>query len=237
MQTYSKWEVIFWDNQSSDNSKKIFYEFKDSRFKYFVSEKHTTLYEARNNAIKKSVGEIIAFLDTDDWWDERKLEKQIPYFKDDKVGIVHSNCYLFYQNTNKKKIFQKINLRSGYITKDLCKKYNIAILTVLLRKSAYFSALGFNNRYKIIGDLDLIIRLSSQWKMISIGECLAYYRIHSENFTILNSKIEIEELEHWVNDDKIISDKNLIPYLHYIKKRIDYRKIIFPSPYFFSYSC
>ena len=96
---------------------------------------------------------------------------------------------------------------------------------MLLRKSAYFSALGFNNRYKIIGDLDLIIRLSSQWKMISIGECLAYYRIHSENFTILNSKIEIEELEHWVNDDKIISDKNLIPHLHYIKKRIDYRKI------------
>ena len=62
-QTYKNWELIFWDNQSTDNSKKIFYEFDEKRFKYFSSEKHTTLYEARNNAINKSKGEIIAFLD------------------------------------------------------------------------------------------------------------------------------------------------------------------------------
>ena len=97
-QTYTNWEVIFWDNRSSDNSKKIFSEFKDSRFKYFISNTHTTLYEARNNAINQSKGEILAFLDTDDWWDENKLEKQIVFFKDEKVGLVHTNFYLFYEN-------------------------------------------------------------------------------------------------------------------------------------------
>ena len=224
-QTYNNWEVVFWDNQSSDNSKKIFSEFKDSRFKYFISNRHTTLYEARNNAIKRSNGEILAFLDTDDWWDETKLEKQVVYFKDEKVGIVHSNCYLYYQNRDKKKIFQKKNLNSGFITKNLFKKYNIAILTVLLRKSAYISVSGFNNQYTIIGDFDLIIRLSFNWKIVSINECLAYYRIHNENLSILNSKAEIEELEHWISDAKIISDKNLGPYLHYINRRIDHRKI------------
>ena len=30
-QSYTNWEVIFWDNQSSDNSKRIFLEFKDKR--------------------------------------------------------------------------------------------------------------------------------------------------------------------------------------------------------------
>ena len=159
-QTYNNWEVIFWDNQSSDNSKKIFYEFKDSRFKYFFSDKHTTLYEARNNAIKQSKGEIIAFLDTDDWWNEDKLEKQIEFFKNDKVGLVYSNFNLFYENSKKKKIFIKKILKSGYITKDLCKTYNIGILTVLLRKTAYTSVSGFNNQYNMIGDFDLIMRLS-----------------------------------------------------------------------------
>ena len=224
-QTYTNWEVIFWDNRSSDNSKKIFSEFKDSRFKYFISNTHTTLYEARNNAINQSKGEILAFLDTDDWWDENKLEKQIVFFKDEKVGLVHTNCYLFYENSKKKKIFQKKKLSSGYITKQLCKKYSIGILTVLLRKSAYISLSGFNNKYKIIGDFDLIIRLSLVWKIISINECLASYRIHDENFSILNSKTEIEELEHWVSDNKIISDKNLSLYLTYIYRRIDYIKI------------
>ena len=80
-QTYSNWEIIFWDNKSNDSSTKIFNEFKDSRFKYFMSDKHTSLYEARNNAIEKSKGEIIAFLDTDDWWSEEKLEN-LKYFPD-----------------------------------------------------------------------------------------------------------------------------------------------------------
>ena len=182
-QTYTNWEVIFWDNRSSDNSKKIFSGFKDSRFKYFISNTHTTLYEARNNAISKSNGEILAFLDTDDWWEENKLEKQIVFFKDKKVGLVHTNLYLFYENSKKKKIFQKKKLGSGYITKQLCKKYNIGILTVLLRKSAYISVSGFNNKYKIIGDFDLIIRLSLVWKIISLNECLANYRVHDKNFS------------------------------------------------------
>ena len=100
-QTYQNWEVIFWDNQSSDNSKKIFYEFQDKRFKYFYSERHTSLYEARNGAINNSSGEIIAFLDTDDWWHKEKLDKQIKFFKDSKIGLVYSNCYLYHEKTKK----------------------------------------------------------------------------------------------------------------------------------------
>ena len=34
-QSYKNWEVIFWDNKSIDNSKKIFLDFKEKRFKYF----------------------------------------------------------------------------------------------------------------------------------------------------------------------------------------------------------
>ena len=61
------------------------------------------MYEARNNAIKKSNGEIIAFLDTDDWWNEKKLERQVYFFQDNKVGLVYSNFYLFFENIQKKK--------------------------------------------------------------------------------------------------------------------------------------
>ena len=36
-QTYKNWELIFWDNQSSDNSAKIFKSYQDERFCYFYS--------------------------------------------------------------------------------------------------------------------------------------------------------------------------------------------------------
>ena len=52
-QSYKNWELIFWDNKSTDKSKKIFKSFKDKRLRYFYSNKHTSLYEAKNLAIKK----------------------------------------------------------------------------------------------------------------------------------------------------------------------------------------
>ena len=63
-QTYKNWELIFWDNLSIDNSKKILKNFKEDRFKYFCSDTFLSLYKARNNAIQKCAGEYIFFLDT-----------------------------------------------------------------------------------------------------------------------------------------------------------------------------
>ena len=73
-QTYHNWEVIFWDNHSTDNSKEIFEKFNDKRFKYYLSPKHTFLYEARDLAIRASIGHLIAFCDCDDYWSKEKLE-------------------------------------------------------------------------------------------------------------------------------------------------------------------
>ena len=225
-QTYQNWEVILWDNKSSDNSKKIFLDYKEKRFKYFFSGNHTPLYKARNQAIESSQGEIIAFLDTDDWWDKYKLEKQVVFFKDNSVGLVYSNCNLFYEDSKKIKLFKKKRLNSGYITKQLFKSYDVGILTILIRKSAYNDILGFNNKYNIIGDFDLVIRLSSNWKFQCVQEPLAYYRIHSQNFSSNSGSLEIDELEDWLLDKNIISNKNLNPHLHFVNNRIFYLKTV-----------
>ena len=89
-QTYDNWEVIFWDNQSRDNSKKIFEKFNDKRFKYYLSPRHTFLYEARDLAIKESKGDFIAFCDVDDFWSKEKLECLIPLFRDKNIVVVLS---------------------------------------------------------------------------------------------------------------------------------------------------
>ena len=226
-QTYSNWELIFWDNKSNDNSKKIFLEFKDSRFKYYLSEKHTSLYKARNNAIGKSKGEILAFLDTDDWWRKEKLEKQVILFKKkESTGLVYSNCYLFYENSKKNKIFKKEILKTGYVTDYLFKGHSIGILTILISREAYKSVSGFNDAYSIIGDFDLIVRLSLKWEFDCVQEPLAYYRIHNKNFSSLNSALEIKEFENWLSNEEIKLNKNLEPNLHYIKEKIIFLKTI-----------
>jgi glycosyltransferase involved in cell wall biosynthesis len=225
-QTYQNWEVILWDNKSTDGSKKIFLSYKEKRFKYFFSGKHVPLYNARNQAIEVSHGKIIAFLDTDDWWDEKKLEKQVALFSDDKVGLVYSNCNLFYEDSNTIKLFKRKKLKSGYITKELFKSYDVGILTVLIRRSAYNDILGFNNKYSIIGDFDLVIRLSCSWKFACLQEPLAYYRIHNQNFSSTSGSLEVDELQDWLLDDNITSNKNLKFYLSFVRQRILYLKTV-----------
>ena len=99
-QTYQNWELIFWDNQSKDRSAEIFKSFNDKRLKYYYSDKHTSLYQARNLAIEKSNGEFISFLDVDDLWEKNKLELQMHFFSNPEVGVVFSNLWITKKNVN-----------------------------------------------------------------------------------------------------------------------------------------
>jgi len=202
-QTYKNWELIFWDNQSNDNSAKIFKSYQDERFCYFYSLKHTTLYKARNLAIEKTNGEFLAFLDTDDLWDEEKLNIQIPYFENQEVGLVYSNLWVIKKNINNKKIYTKKKLPSGKIYDKLLESYNIGILTSVIRK-IFFLDLDkkFDDNFMIIGDYDLFLRLSKISSFIGLQEPLAYYRLHGGNLSILNSDLEVHEYELWLNFNK-----------------------------------
>ena len=93
-QTFEDWEIVFWDNQSTDRSAEIFNSYADPRFRYWYAPDHTLLYEARNYAIERARGEFIAVLDTDDWWLPHKLEKQLPLFSDPSVGFTCTNCWV-----------------------------------------------------------------------------------------------------------------------------------------------
>ena len=75
-QTYNNWEIIFWDNASSDDSANIARSF-DKKLKYYRAKKQTKLYNARNLALEKCLGSFVAFLDCDDVWIDQKLEMQI----------------------------------------------------------------------------------------------------------------------------------------------------------------
>ena len=75
-QNYSNFEIIFWDNNSTDNSKNIALGF-DNRVKYYSNDSTTNLGFARNQALKKANGKYISFLDTDDTYAKNKINLQI----------------------------------------------------------------------------------------------------------------------------------------------------------------
>ena len=205
-QNYKNWELIFWNNQSKDNSKKIFKLFKDKRLKYFESKKFQKLYEARNSAIKNAKGEYICFLDTDDWWVNSKLKNQLNLFSRDRnLKFIYSNFYLFDQKKKITKIYYKNLLPEGNITQKLLDRYCIGVLTVMIKKEIFKNEL-FNRNYNIIGDFDLFLRLSMKYKIKCIQQPLAYYRLHNNNYSKLRLKEYVEEVSVWLK--KMKKEKN-----------------------------
>jgi len=209
-QSYKNWELIFWDNRSTDKSKNILDSFKNKKIKYFYAKKHTSLYEARNLAINKSKGEYISFIDSDDIWEKNKLKNQIKFFKNKEVGVVYGNLWIFNQKLKKKKVLTNSKLLTGNIGNEIISNYNIGIITSVIRKKLLKSKnLKFDKKYNHIGDFDLFVKLSKICKFEAIQQPVATYRIHGENLSLKNSSREITELKNWIkkNEKKLTSNQ------------------------------
>ncbi len=196
-QKYQNWEIIFWDNLSTDNSEKIVQSFNDKRIKYFKGKEFTTLYSARNLAIKKISGNFICFLDVDDWWLPEKIYQQVNFFKENKnIEILYSNFFNYYEAKKLKRIFSKEILPSGKITQELINHYKIGILTVMVKSSILLES-SFNENYEIISDFDFFTNLSLKKNISAIQTPLAYYRIHEQNLSKKKFDQQIQEMEDW----------------------------------------
>ena len=198
-QTYQNWELIFWDNCSNDDSKKLLKKYNDKRIHYFKSETHTTQYEARKRAVEKCSGQLIAFLDVDDWWDSSKLVLQVSLFSDPLVGFVCCNYWIINERKKVKPRKAFKNIPSGYVTEQLLVSNFVGMSTLMIRKDAYFSLeYGFNPEYEIIGDYDLVLRLSERYKLASLISPHSYYRCHDKNLSLIKFDLNISELERWI---------------------------------------
>ena len=197
-QRYKKFEVIFFDNCSTDDSAKIFKNINDKRFKYFKTKKKVKLYKARNLALNKCRGDFITFLDTDDWWDKNFLSSRKSFFTSVKdYGFSYSNCFHHYENTNKTKIFSKKKFLSGFVTKNLLNDYIVKMGTIIIKKKIA-KLYKFNENFNIIGDYDYILRVSEKFKAKTFNDCLVTIRVHQNNFSHNNRKEFYNEFKRWI---------------------------------------
>ena len=156
-QSYNNLEIILWDNFSSDNSFKIIKKFNDHRIKYFFNKIKEPLYKARNQAILASTGDLIAFLDSDDWWEDNYISSRAKLFYDENYHYYYCNAKIFYEKTKKNRIYKNYTLPDGKIFDSLSRDYFIIISGVIFKRDIFSKFGMFNEIFNIIGDYDFIM--------------------------------------------------------------------------------
>ncbi|MDD5454559.1 MAG: glycosyltransferase [Candidatus Ratteibacteria bacterium] len=182
-QTHRELEIIVVDDGSTDNTGRLIEKINDKRLFYLYKE-NRGLASARNEGIKKSKGEYIAFLDSDDRWLPSKIEKQIEVFKNSRLkpGVVY--CGVRYIDENGAKIREeKLPAYRGNIFLELLGSRRNAVLgagsTILVKKECFKECglLNENLSYRI--DLEMLIRIAKKFAFDYAAEVLSEIRIHN----------------------------------------------------------
>ncbi len=192
-QTYPHWEIIFWDNASTDCSGDIAQSY-DSRLRYFRGEETVPLGAARNKALEQARGEFIAFLDCDDIWMPKKLEKQIPLFADPQVGLVFCDTIFFNDKGESERFYSRRRYTTGDCFSILLNNYFLSMETIVI-KSAVLRAEKewFDPRFNMIEDADFFRRIAYRWHLAMVDEPLAKWRVHASSWSWAKSHLFAEE--------------------------------------------
>lgn len=183
-QTYPLVEVIAINDGSKDNSIEILKSYGD-RIR-IIDQTNSGPAVARNNGALASRGELLAFLDQDDIWDENKLENQAALLSRhpsalatycdhrniDENGMVTSSTGALYYPRASGQILEHL-IRGNFI---------LSASLVMLRRTAFDMAGGFDiSQPHWADDYDLWMRIAAQGPFLYQTETLASYRRHSNN--------------------------------------------------------
>lgn len=227
-QTFEDWELILFDDRSSDRSAEIFHGYADSRFNYVMAEVRLDLTAAREEALKHARGEWVAFLDQDDVWHSDKLERQLGLLDTSnhgEVGFIYGRAKRIGYIDEGKDFdhhFEGRLLPENNIFDSLSTVANfIPMSSVMLRRSAYEAMEPVPKNIRLCPDYFYWMSISRQWQVRALQETCCLYRVRGSDFNSPNgvqifteflNVIEYfsDEIDHQVMEKRRRSCQNLI---------------------------
>lgn len=169
-QSYKHIEYIIVDGLSTDGTQKVIEKYKDSVV-CFISEKDNGIYDAMNKGIERATGEIIGIINSDDWYDEKAVEKIVDYFEQNEVGLVYGEV-AYVSQSKEVKFMPKVPLDKMWY------RMTISHPSVFVKKNVYEKYGKFDTNYKLASDYDFLLRVySRQVKFGYIDDVIAYFRL------------------------------------------------------------
>lgn len=199
-QTLTDFELVFWDNGSTDQTPDIvrgYVEQDKGRLRYFRGAATVPLGAARNLALAEARGRYLAFLDCDDLWRPQKLEKQAALFESNpRVGLVCTDTEIFDKRRVLKRLFVEAAPARGMAFAQLMERQWISMSSAMIRREALAALAAdgcppgagrnggwFDESLNVCEEADVFYRIAHDWELDYVDEPLTLWRVHGANTT------------------------------------------------------
>lgn len=180
-QTYTDLEVLIVDDGSTDDSRDRIETLRhaDRRIRYFCHDSNRGAQAARNTGIQAASGPYVAFLDSDNQWLPRKLERQMALFsnKSTSPGVVY--CGYSKVSPAGDVLHEYVPRHRGLVYKQTLVDWLTDTSTIVVRKDILEDIHGFDDTVSSHQEWDLCIRLARECEFDFVPECLAIYHEHA----------------------------------------------------------
>jgi glycosyltransferase involved in cell wall biosynthesis len=228
-QTYANWEVIVIDNHSTDNTDEVMATFTDSRISYLKIHNNGVIAVSRNAGIRAAKGVWVAFLDSDDWWTNDKLNICIDYM-DDEVDFIYHDLEIIVdqQRTFRRKLIKSRQVKTPVLIDLLSRGNAIVNSSVVVRKNFLEKIGGINESKEMVAAEDYntwlcIAQLTEHF--FYLPHTLGYYLIHNKNASHKDMSVPVrfavDKFMNLLNEQQKLK---LEVNLSYTKGRFNYLK-------------
>lgn len=242
-QTYKNWELLLVDDASTLPVQLEGDAIRDPRIRIIRLFVNQGAGAARNTGMKHAAGRYIAFLDTDDAWLPKKLEKQVAFLEKapSSVGGCVTECFLVYPHTKKVRGIPIVDFYEQSLS-----GYQFSAGSTLVFKKTCLKKVGFQSTdLKRLEDWEWQINFSKyyEWRMVS--DVLALININTvpnlykvkESIDIIEKRIVLKEKKDYKKFK--ISCLQELCFSSYLGKKYFWflyylSLLIFTSPWFFS---
>ena len=188
-QTYADYELVIMDDGSADNSFAVASKAIEGRANCQIHrQSNAGVSMARNNAVARSKGDYLCFLDADDWWAPTFLEEMDRLIDEFPDAGIYGTGYTIVNETRHKTRVAPIGVEPdferGYI--NYCQVYAktlampLTSITVAIPRRVFDEMYGFPKGIKLGEDFLLWVRVALKYKVAFLNKPLAFYNQDSD---------------------------------------------------------
>jgi len=178
-QNYRNFEILVVDDGSTDDTRAVLEGRPQVRY---IFQENAGPGKARNVGIRRSQGDLIAFLDSDDVWFSQFLEYQVSVLtRHQEVALVCARCAV---GKKESKYFPNAReLVVGDLYPELYRQSFVRTPATMVRRRCLETVGGFNEAYRWCEDHDLWLRIAARYPIAYVNRCLVRIGRHGDNIS------------------------------------------------------